>query len=240
MVVHPVGRGVDVSQTPTDQAARLRFENGRASYGQTTFLLLGERGDWLRVALPVRPNGTVGWVRRADVTTATVHERIVVELSTNVLTFERDGQPLVVERIAAGTGGTPTPKGLFFVKEIVPQSNPNGALGPVALGLSGFSEVLMSFAGGDGVIGIHGTNAPGKLGGDVSHGCIRASNDTIRWIAAHIALGTPVEIANARNDLPSRRILGADTTTTVAPPTSAPENTTTTSTIPPLVVPQVK
>ena len=63
-------------------------------------------------------------------------------------------------------------------------------------GLSGFSNVLTSFNGGQGVIGIHGTNAPEALGSDVSSGCIRMHNDAITRLVQEIGLplGTPVEI----------------------------------------------
>ena len=70
----------------------------------------------------------------------------------------------------------------------------NGPYGTHAYGLSGFSETLDSFNGGDGVIGIHGTNDPGSLGTDVSHGCIRVANDVIDEMATFLPLGTPVEI----------------------------------------------
>ncbi|HET6836076.1 MAG TPA: L,D-transpeptidase [Acidimicrobiales bacterium] len=48
--------------------------------------------------------------------------------------------------------------------------DPNGPYGPYADGLSGFSNVLDEFKGGDGVIGIHGTNQPEAIGTDVSPG----------------------------------------------------------------------
>ena len=65
-----------------------------------------------------------------------------------------------------------------------------------AYGLSGFSNVLESFNGGTGVIGIHGTNEPDKVGTDVSSGCIRLHNDAITRMVEEIGLplGTPVEI----------------------------------------------
>lgn len=62
-------------------------------------------------------------------------------------------------------------------------------------GLSGFSNVLTEFNGGDGVIGIHGTNDPSSIGRDVSHGCIRMSNTGITTLAATLPLGTPVEVS---------------------------------------------
>ena len=55
----------------------------------------------------------------------------------------------------------------------------DGFYGPYALGLSAHSPVYTSFAGGDGQVGLHGTNQPSVLGTDVSHGCIRVANDVI-------------------------------------------------------------
>jgi lipoprotein-anchoring transpeptidase ErfK/SrfK len=72
--------------------------------------------------------------------------------------------------------------------------DPNGVYGAFAYGLSGFSNVLTSFAGGEGVVGIHGTNDPSSIGKDVSAGCIRMSNEGIKKLAARLPLGVPVEI----------------------------------------------
>lgn len=56
--------------------------------------------------------------------------------------------------------------------------------------------MLQSFNGGQGVLGIHGTNEPDKLGQDVSSGCIRLHNDVIDRLVNQIGLplGTPVEV----------------------------------------------
>ncbi len=96
--------------------------------------------------------------------------------------------------IAVGTGDTPTPYGEFYLAELLEPPDPGGVYGPFAFGLSGFSEVLDSFAGGDGVVGIHGTDDPSALGRDVSHGCVRVLNDVIEDLAARVPLGTPVSI----------------------------------------------
>src|SRR5947209_2244999 len=71
---------------------------------------------------------------------------------------------------------------------------PNGPYGPYAYARSGYSDVLTDFAGGDGVIGIHGTNDPSAIGHDVSHGCIRMSNAGITKLAQTLPLGVPVAI----------------------------------------------
>ena len=204
VIASAIGNSVEIFRTPGDRAGVLRLDSGRSVFGALRLLALSARDDYVRVAIPIRPNGTVGWVKRSEVSLAPTALRVVIELSTNTLRVT-DGEATVMQvPVAAGTGGTPTPTGLFFLKELVPQSNPNGALGPFAFGLSGFSTVLTSFAGGEGVIGIHGTNAPGKLGGDVSHGCVRVDNTTIRKLAGMLPLGTPVEIVNRLDSLPPK------------------------------------
>ena len=89
-------------------------------------------------------------------------------------------------------GGLLAPTGTYIIVELLKQSDPRGPYGPYAFGLSAFSQVLYSFGGGPGAIGLHGTDEPGKLGTDVSHGCIRVSK-SVR-VAGVIPLGTPVII----------------------------------------------
>lgn len=176
------------------------MQKGKSAYGAIAFLALGRQGDFIRVLMPLRPNGTVGWVKASEVTLERLSYRITIEVDTNTLTVESTDGVIVSTKVALGTNNTPTPTGLFYVREIVPQANPNGGLGPVALGLSGLSEELRTFAGGFGRVAIHGTNAPGKLGGDVSHGCVRMDNPNITKLAKLLPLGTPVEILRTRSD----------------------------------------
>ena len=53
---------------------------------------------------------------------------------------------------------------------------------------------LTTVAGGDAIIGLHGTNHPELLGRDVSSGCFRMRNDAITKLASILPLGTPVTI----------------------------------------------
>ena len=94
-----------------------------------------------------------------------------------------------------GTGDTPTPVGEFYLTELLAPPNPNGAYGPYAFGLSGFSDTLTTFNGGPGQLGIHGTNQPNLIGTKVSHGCIRMSNENITALSQLLPLGTPVQIS---------------------------------------------
>jgi hypothetical protein len=197
-----VAKSIEVFRVPDNRTDVLLFVSGRSVAGPVHFLALGSSGDWIRVAIPLRPNGTVGWVRRSEVLLIENSYRMVIELSSNHLTVFDNNKAIIEASVAAGTGGTPTPTGLFFLKELVPQ-NPGGALGPYAFGLSGYSDVLTSFAGGEGTIGVHGTNSPGKLGTNVSHGCVRVDNASIVKIAKLLPLGTPVEIVEQQRDAPT-------------------------------------
>ena len=191
---------IRVHRSPDEFSPALSMQKGKSAFGAIAFLALGRRGDFIRVLMPLRPNGTVGWVKASDVTLDRLQYRIVIEVDRNMLTVEGNDGVIVSTTVALGTNNTPTPTGLFYVREIVPQANPKGGLGPVALGLSGLSEELRSFAGGFGRVAIHGTNAPGKLGGDVSHGCVRMDNPNITKLAKLLPLGTPVEILRTRTD----------------------------------------
>jgi lipoprotein-anchoring transpeptidase ErfK/SrfK len=166
-------------------------ENG----GPLVFLVEQRMPGWVEVLLPIRPNGSTGWVRAADVTLASNPYRIDIALGAHRLVVHKGDQVVADDTIGVGTGSTPTPGGKYYIKELLKPPNPGGAYGPYAYGLSGFSNVLDDFNGGDGVIGIHGTNDPSTIGHDVSHGCIRLNNDDIEALVAMLPLGTPVHIA---------------------------------------------
>jgi lipoprotein-anchoring transpeptidase ErfK/SrfK len=157
-------------------------------------LVLDERHGWLEVSLPMRPNGSTGWVRADQVQIEETRLRIEVDLERRRLgVFDRDA---VVEEsvIAIGAPASPTPRGDFYVTDLVDTGSPGGPYGPFAIGLSAYSEQLTEFAGGDGQVGIHGTNDPASIGQAVSHGCIRLPNDVVSRLIGIVGLGTPVTI----------------------------------------------
>jgi lipoprotein-anchoring transpeptidase ErfK/SrfK len=152
-------------------------------------------GPWLPVALPVRPNGTKGWVRSGDVTLAQTQYRITVYLTEHRMDITQNGQMVITTPVGVGKDGTPTPGGSYYIKELLEPPDPNTVYGPFVFGLSGFSNVIMSFGGvGQGVIGIHGNNDPASIGTDASHGCIRVPNEVITQMTTFLPLGTPVDI----------------------------------------------
>jgi len=149
--------------------------------------------QWLKVQIPVRPNGTEAWSSGNDAILRTNRFHAQIDLSNRSVEVW-NGDVLVVETGAViGKDRTPTPLGRFFVNDLVEKWD-SSAYGPYILSLSAFSEALDSFAGGVPVIAIHGTNNPGLIGGAFSNGCIRIPNEAIRVLAANVPMGTPVDI----------------------------------------------
>jgi lipoprotein-anchoring transpeptidase ErfK/SrfK len=150
--------------------------------------------DWIEVLLPIRPNGTTGWLPRSDLDLYENPYRIEIDVSSFHLTVYRQNEIFVETVIGVGTGETPTPIGRFYTADLYEVPTENSLYGPYAFGLSGFSDVLTSFNGGAGIVGIHGTNDESSLGTEISHGCIRIPNDLIIELARTLPLGTPVNI----------------------------------------------
>ncbi|OAA20385.1 hypothetical protein UG55_10796 [Frankia sp. EI5c] len=193
-VLTAAGASVDIYQAPNATRPTSTLSNPNENGAPRVFLVQAKMPGWWQVLLPVEPNGSTGWVKAEQVTASQTPYRIVVARGAHKLRLYSGDQMIAEESVAIGTSDTPTPGGRFFLMELLRPSNPNGAYGPYAFGLSGFSTSLESFGGRDPVIGIHGTNEPKSLGRDVSHGCIRLSNDAITRLAQTVPLGTPVEI----------------------------------------------
>ena len=186
---------VEVFDEPSEDGELTHTLDHPTERGVPRVFLVEERVDgWLRVLLPVRPNGSEGWIREADVSLAWNPYEIEVNLAEFRLTIHREDELIVDTEIGYGAEDTPTPGGRYYITELLQPPDPTGVYGPFAFGLSGFSDVHLSFAGGEGVIGIHGTNEPDSIGSTVSNGCIRVDNDVITDMATYLPLGTPVVI----------------------------------------------
>lgn len=158
------------------------------------FLVKQAQGDWLEVFLPARPNGSTGWVRASDVVLSENEWRLKVELSSYRLTVWKGADLVREETVAVGKATSPTPTGDFYVTESLETGNPRGPYGTWAFGLSAYSDVYTSFAGGPGQVGIHGTHDLTSLGRSASAGCVRLTDPAIIALAAEVPVGTPVSI----------------------------------------------
>ena len=189
--------GIPVYAAPDNQSAPTTTLSPQTEYlVPRTVLAFGQQGDWLHVFLPTRPNASTAWVKATDVTVSAPLERTVkVSLAEHKVWVLRNGTVELTADAAIGTPDNPTPTGTFYITDPVDlRSDPNTAYGVYALGLSGHSDTLSEFNGGDAQIAIHGTNEPGAIGKNVSHGCVRVQNDVILKLAA-LPLGTPVFIS---------------------------------------------
>ncbi|HEY8193160.1 MAG TPA: L,D-transpeptidase [Gaiellaceae bacterium] len=148
---------------------------------------------WLRVPLPLLPNGTMGWIPRDSVGDfATVDTHLVIERSKFRVTLYKRGRPVFRSIVGVGEPRWPTPAGSFYVRErLTGFTDP--IYGHLAFGTNGRSAVLTDWPGG-GFIGVHGTNQPEILPGRVSHGCVRLPNHQIRRLDRLMRIGTPVTI----------------------------------------------
>jgi lipoprotein-anchoring transpeptidase ErfK/SrfK len=169
----------------------------------TSLLVLGsETGPsgrlWVKLLLPKRPNGSVGWVPADQLTLHRTAWR--VEISTakrSGVVFHRGH---VVKRfpVVVGADSTPTPRGLTAIQDRRKQSNPTGFYGPWILALDARSNAYQEFLGGPGTVAIHGAGPGNPLGIAISHGCIRVSPALDAWLGPRLVPGTPVAI-----DVPS-------------------------------------
>lgn len=195
---HPEARAT-VRQYPaptSPRVARLHFvtEDGFPE----VYLVLRRWTDpdgltWLNVRIPMRPNGRAGWVQESALGSLhVVRTRLVVDRGHERATLYRSGRRIWQARIGVGKASTPTPAGRFWIRERIKVADPEGPYGPWAFGTSAYSS-LSDWPGG-GVIGIHGTDQPGLIPGQPSHGCIRLENDAISRLAHIMPIGTPVRI----------------------------------------------
>jgi lipoprotein-anchoring transpeptidase ErfK/SrfK len=192
------GSAIKVFGEPNENAQPIKtLATGIEFKGRPTFTVIGTDGDWVHVNVAARPNGLTGYVRKADVKTYQHPWVIVIELGRKQLTVCNSGRAVQREKIGIGKASTPTPTGNCYTVDLIKTKKPSGAYGPYAYGLSCFSDVVFSFgAGGDGRLGVHGTNSPGSLGTPVSSGCIRVSNAGITKMAKTLPVGVPTFIIN--------------------------------------------
>jgi hypothetical protein len=148
--------------------------------------------DWVRIRTGEHPNGARAWVRMGDVRLRPARQQIVVDLSARRLVWFIDGEVRTRLSVAVGDQDTPTAPGRYFVWARVRFRNHAGPYGKLALGLSGFSEVVR-FGPAPGRLAIHGTADPSDRGRSVSLGCVRVYNGEIGKLWG-VPMGTPVII----------------------------------------------
>lgn len=193
-IAHATGNQINVYRAVQGELQEVL--NSPNEGGDTQVLLVKERvnDEWMEAYMPTRPNGHTGFIRTSDVAIQTIDTQIKVELGLHRLTAWQGGNMIAQEPVGIGKPSTPTPTGIFYLQMLVRSPNPGGAYGPYVFGLSAHSEVYESFGGGDGLVGMHGTNQAGSVGKSMSNGCLRVTNAAISRFINLFPLGTPIVI----------------------------------------------
>ncbi|WDL99466.1 L,D-transpeptidase family protein [Alicyclobacillus sp. ALC3] len=110
------------------------------------------------------------------------HSFIVVDTNQNRLTLYEAGVPVQMYSVGLGRPASPTPIGEWQITD--KQRDWGG----------GFGTRWMRINVPWGIYGIHGTNKPHLVGGDVSSGCIRMRNQDVEQLYDRVGVGTPVVI----------------------------------------------
>lgn len=156
---------------------------------------------------PVPPQSGVPVVVPAPATTAAAtaasNRKIVLELGKRTISLWEGSKVLGKWPVAIGDPETPTPKGLFSIRNKVinpqyqstksgknnPTIGPNGPLGDRWIGFHSTSKDQF---------GIHGTPPAWAWavhqGAAVTHGCVRMLGTHVRALFDQVDVGTPVEV----------------------------------------------
>jgi lipoprotein-anchoring transpeptidase ErfK/SrfK len=175
-----------------DAAKRTSSLPGRNSIDQpSAFLVLEQQPGWFHVLLPVKPNGSTGWLKASDVQVATTSDYLRVTVSQfridhYVAGKWREGFP-----VAVGKPTTPTPTGLFYI--LASQAVSQAPYTPGIFALSGFApQPIPGFLGA--TLGVHGWTDPSVVGTRASNGCVRLRSRDMDPLLRTLILGTPVDI----------------------------------------------
>lgn len=185
---------IEVFAEPSNGAERLitfrRFDEFRQP---RVFRILGQRDGFYHVQVPMRPNGSTGWIRSDEVEVTTTDQRILIDLSDRTVVVW-EGDDVVFDTTGTvGAPSTPTPTGSYYVRNVFAWDAAS-IYGPYVIPLSAYSEAIDQINGGDAVVAIHGTQRPDLMGAAASLGCVRLENDVLRRLAAIVEPGAPVEI----------------------------------------------
>lgn len=152
--------------------------------------------EWVEVLLPVRPNGTTGWIHSDEVDIATHSYRIEALIDEFALIIYEHGEVLFETEVGVGRSCALSPTDLYYTTELLRPTDPDGLYGSYAYGMSGFVEEFDTLSGDQGQAGFHGTNEPELIGELVTAGCIHLPNEDIEYIVDHLQLplGVPVDI----------------------------------------------
>jgi hypothetical protein len=148
---------------------------------------------WFEIRLPARPNGRTGWVQEQSLGRLHVNRyHLVVDERRLRLTLYKQGRKIFSAPVGIGKPSTPTPTGSYWIREKFAVDPPDPFYGPYAFGTADYSTLSEWPHGG--IVGIHGTDAPGLIPGRPSHGCIRMTDSDVSRLWRLLPIGTPLTV----------------------------------------------
>ena len=199
-------RGYAVARVRSGHTIALRSRPGgesvgrigaRTEFGSKRVLAVAEtRGRWLRVSVPERPNGKLGWVDGRSGALDRGRTRISLRADLSERRVELRAGRRVVKRmtVAIGRPGSPTPTGRFAVTDKLSGGRYGPYYGCCILALSAEQPNPPPGWKGGNRMAIHGTNAPGTIGAAASAGCLRGADRDLRTLMRRVPVGTPIFI----------------------------------------------
>lgn len=194
----PAGRTDGVVVHPPQPAAVYAAPGGApiarvepTGFGDTWLPVIATQGDWMRVLLPSRPNGSTGWLRAADVRMASTPYVVRVHLRSFRMDLVDNGTTVGTWTVGTGKASAPTPVGRTFVLGAL--SDAKQHYSPVILPLGAHSPTHDTFGGGPGTVAIHTWPTATVFGKASSDGCIRVPSDALDRLT-EVPLGTLVMI----------------------------------------------
>lgn len=197
-----VSRTARIYRRPTTKSRRVGRLRRYIPYDHypEVYLLLRAHWDangreWIKLRIPARPDGQVGWVKRGALSAFHVsHQRVVVNRERLRLYFYSFGHLIWSAPVGVGKPSTPTPPGRFWIRDKFTITDPSSGYYPYAFGTADYSNTETEWPGG-GVVGIHGPYyEPQGIPGRISHGCIRLQVKDDRWLGHRLKVGTPVRV----------------------------------------------
>ena len=124
--------------------------------------------------------------------------RIVVSIPDRKLAVVEGGRTVRIFETAVGAAHSPSPTGVYEIVNSIADPTwyskgkivPPGKCNPLGTHWLGLSRKGY---------GIHGTNRPGSIGHNASHGCIRMRNREVEELSRIVAVGDQVELYDERN-----------------------------------------
>jgi hypothetical protein len=151
----------------------------------------GTGQQWVKLRIPMRPDGRVGWVRREALGSFhTTEDLLVVDRDRLLMELFTDGLLRWSAPVSVGKPSTPTPRGSFWIRKRFKIFDPGSGYWPYAFGTADHSTIGGWPTGG--MVGIRGPDVePGPVPGRASSGCLRLQVADDTWLAEHLGLGTP-------------------------------------------------